>query len=450
MPARNPLSRRAKTPNYNPAVPFSLMRLIILPSLTQNYVRLLRVLAWNAAFIISGMLLFALCGEMYLRLANPFIKTSFLSQFVDGVGLIRKPNSEVRFAEWNDDNFVVSRTNSHGFLDREPVSPENAAVGCHIAFIGDSFVEAREVSIADKFHVRLEEMAARELPHLDITTQAYGIRGTGQINQLPFYDEYARHQNPKLVALVFFINDFLDNSPALQSLAFGLDPDRMPYLSAQRDARGDIKLRPPDPEFRQFRLPRPQKRWYERAWERLIEVSYLAKWLDTKGIRVDGSVDRLSREIDAPTDSNPLLAAWANIVAERPCCTLLLSGWQPGDLRSPLMMERLPPVFEEALEYTAFGIDQFKRRADRDGATLAILTATENMGRQGDIQFDRLSAIAEARRIPVISQYDYIVNQEYDYKDGRWRFNSHWNETGHQWAAEAVLEWLKENQEVCD
>ena len=387
---------------------------------------------------------------MYLRLANPFISTSIPVKFVNGVGLIREPNVEVRYANWDDDNFVVSHTNSHGFLDRDPISLERAAATCHIAFIGDSFVEAREVSIADKFHVRLEDMAARELPHLDITTQAYGIRGTGQINQIPFYDEYARHQNPKLVALVFFINDFLDNSPALQSLAFGLDPDRMPYMSVQRDARGDIKLRPPDSEFRQFRLPRPQKRWYERAWERLIEVSYLAKWLDTKGIRVDGSVDRLSREIDAPTDSNPLLAAWANIIAERPCCTLLLSGWQPGDLTAPLLMERLPPVFEEALEYTAFGIDQFKRRADRDGSELVILSASDKMGTRGDPQFDRLSAIAESRGIPVISQYDYIVNYGYDYKDAGWSFNSHWNMTGHQWAAEAVLEWLKENQEVCD
>ena len=28
------------------------------------------------------------------------------------------------------------------------------------------------------------------------------------------------------------------------------------------------------------------------------------------------------------------------------------------------------------------------------------------------------------------------------------RNDRHWNATGHQWAAEAVLEWLKENQQV--
>ena len=164
--------------------------------------------AWNAAFIIAALLLIALVGEAYLRLANPFLQTSIPFHFEDGVGLIREPNAELRYAEWDDGNFVVSRANSLGFLDREPVSAERAAEGCHIAFIGDSFVEAVEVPIAYKFQVCLEEMAARELPHLDIATQAYGIRGTGQINQIPFYDEYARRLNPKLVVLVFYFNDF--------------------------------------------------------------------------------------------------------------------------------------------------------------------------------------------------------------------------------------------------
>ena len=141
----------------------------------------------DVAFIVAGLILIALCGEMYLRLANPFIVGSMPYRFVDGVGLIREPNAEMRYANWYDDNFVVSRANSQGFIDREAVSIERAAAGCHIAFIGDFFVEAREVRIADKFHVRLEEMAARELPRLAITTQAYGMGRTGQIHQLSFY-----------------------------------------------------------------------------------------------------------------------------------------------------------------------------------------------------------------------------------------------------------------------
>ena len=389
--------------------------------------------AWNAALVIAGLLLIALVGEAYFRITRPFIETRIHNRFVGGVGLIREPNAELRYAEWNDDNFVVSHPNSQGFLDREPVSPERAAAGCHIAFIGDSFVEALEVPIADKFHVRLEEMAARELPRLAITTQAYGIGGTGQIGQLPFYDRYARHLSPKLVALVFYQNDFGNNSTALLSLYPGLDPDRLPFMSAQRDEQGALKFRPPDPEYERFLLPRLPKPWYVNARDRATGISYFAKWMETKNLW--------------KWSFGPQLQVWADMLAERPCCALLSDDWNPS--RS-FNEESLPPVFEEALEYTAFGMEQFKRRADRDDARLAILAATVDMGTQGDPQFDRISAIAEARGIPIISDYDYIVRQGYDAQEGTWAFDGHWNATGHQWAAEAILEWLKENQDVCD
>jgi len=422
-----------------------------------RYARALRATAWNALFIISGLLLIALAGEVYLRLTNPFLTSSTPYRFVDGVGVIRYPNAEMRYADWNDDNYVVSRTNGLGFLDREPVSAERAAAGCHIAYIGDSYVEASPVPISDKFHVRLEEMAARDLPRLAVTTQAYGITNTGQIHQLPFYDEYARLLSPKLLVLVFFLNDFVNNSVALQSLAYGVDPDRMPFMSAQRDESGAIKLRPPHPEYERFLLPRLPKAWHGRAWERMIGVSYFAKWLELKKRGMNRNVKSLRARIgvSAAVGPEPQIAAWANMIAERPCCTSLLDGWRPNSryqvaVGFPFMEERLPPALEEALAYTAFGIDQFKRRADRDGVKLAILSASMYMGTRGDPQFDRLRVIAEARGIPVISYYDYIAGQGREAQDGILGFDHHWNPTGHEWAAEAVLEWLKENQDVCD
>ena len=396
--------------------------------------------AWNAAFIIVGLLLIALAAEVYFRLTKPFLNTNFSHQFVDGVGLIREPNAEVRYGRWNGEYYVVQRVNSLGFLDREPVSAERSAAGCHIAFIGDSFVEAMEVPITDKFHARLEKMAARELPHLRITTQAYGIWGTGQINQLPFYDEYARRLSPKLVVLVFYLNDFGNNLTALQALNEGWDPDRLPYMSAQRDENGALKLRPPDAEYERFLLPRLPKAWYVRARDRVAEISRFAKWTTRRLLRYDFPHQ---------------LMVWSNMLAERPCCASLRDGWRPVDGRfisdpSFFEDERLQPVFEEALEYTAFGIDQFKRRTDRDSVNLIIMAASADMGMPGYPQFDRLSAIADARGIPVISDYAYTVRQGYDAEDGRWDSDPHWNAVGHQWAAEAVLEWLKANPDVCD
>ena len=62
--------------------------------------------------------------------------------------------AEVRWTNGLD-FWTVSRTNSPGFLDREPPDPERAAASRHVAVFGDSFVEAKEVAVADKFHVRL-------------------------------------------------------------------------------------------------------------------------------------------------------------------------------------------------------------------------------------------------------------------------------------------------------
>ena len=66
-------------------------------------------------------------------------------------------------------------------------------------------------------------------------------------------------------------------------------------------------------------------------------------------------------------------------------------------------------------------LDQFKERADRDGAGAALVILSAHAMRiLGDLGFGRLNALAEPRDIPVIDQYDHIL-----------------------------LEWLKRNQDVC-
>ena len=106
------------------------------------------------------------------------------------------------------------------------------------------------------------------------------------------------------------------------------------------------------------------------------------------------------------------------------------------------------PVHKDALDFTAFALDQFKERAHRDGAALAILS-THSMRARGGLGFERMAALAEPRGIPIINQYDHMLRQGAEPRDARWPHDSHWNAAGHRWAAEAVLEWLKRNQDVC-
>ena len=220
-----------------------------------NLRRALCLVGWNAVLLVAGLVLIGLAGEAWLRSTVPFRTSHWPTVFVPDVGVLLRPDTKIR---WTNrlDFWVVSRTNSLGFLDREPPSPERATESCHVTVIGDSFVEARQVSIPKKFHVRLEELAARELSHLDVTTSAFGVNNTGQIHQLALYDEYARHLHPKLVVLVFVPNDYIDNFPLWQAIWTGFDPEHLPYVSAVRAENGGFRLRPPDPDSRRFRLPR--------------------------------------------------------------------------------------------------------------------------------------------------------------------------------------------------
>ena len=406
--------------------------------------RALRLAGWNVLFLVAGLVLIGVAGEMYFRLRAPFLEIDAPRAWFPTIGRMFTPNAEVR---WTNrlDFWTESRTNSLGFVDREPIGLERAAASCHIAMIGDSYVEALQVPIADKFHVRLEELAAEELRHLDITTSAFGIMGTGQVNQLAYYDEFARAFRPALLVLVFVDNDFLENAPILYGLYYGMDPDRLTEVSATRGADGTITLRPPHPyssESRLATMASTSPPWYSRVTDRLSDVSPLARWLEIK------------TEAWFPADTDPELIAWVTLLSRRsPRYAALFDGWRPTtrtDIWTSFLYARdLPPVYEDGLDFTAFALDQFRERADRDGAALVILTSNY-MGTRGDLGFDRLTALAEARGIPVIDYHDYVLRQGTEpRRDAAWENNSHWNIAGHRWAAEALLEYLRENQEIC-
>ena len=375
------------------------------------------VVGWNVLFLGLGAALIFIDWEAWIYLRTPFTEVRLPTRFEPGVGLLNEPGAEVRWTN-RVDFWAAQRTNRWGFLDREPLTQEQAAQTCHIAFIGDSFVEAREVPVADKFHVRLEELAARALPRLNISTSAYGRRATGQINQLPFYDEYARRLRPKLVVLVFFYNDFRDNHKLLTGIFQGWDPDKSPYVVAEKTATGAITLRPPDPAWRSLPLPASaaELKYYQRARLRAELLAQRPRY--QSGIEAALSIGLES-----------------------------LSANGPG-LRKLLQEPTLPPLFGEVVEFTAFALDEFQRRVAADGASLWLFL-TLGVRVASDPVRVVMEDLAEARGIPVVSQHDYIMRQGRRVREGVFSSDAHWNLTGHQWAAEALLERLRQGPEVC-
>ena len=421
---------------------------------TRTFTRMLRhalrLAGRNALVLIVGLALVALAGELYFRLTAPFMPSGTWppSEFVPGLGYVRKPGAEYR-ATNGIDYWTVSRANRLGFFDRPPLpNPERAAASCHVAMFGASFVEAVQVPVEDKFHVRLEEFAADALPHLDVTTSAFGIGGTGQAQHLAFYDVYARPLRPKLLVLVVSPTDFSRNSPILEALTRGWDPEYLPHYSIERRADGRVTLRPPHPDHAEFRLPRPSVPPELRAADALgaaIRFSWFARWLDVK-------TDRLLAS-SRPGRSPPELIMRMELLSRRPRYATLLEGLEPAMLRNTqetFARRDPPPAFAEALDNTAFALGQFKERANRDGATLVVLAVHRYRTSPHRIRlFRRLSEMAGHLSIPVIDQGDYILRQGAAVKDAQWPNDGHWNAAGHRWAAEALLEHIERRPEVC-
>lgn len=402
-------------------------------------IRALRLVGWNALLAAAGVGAVAVGAEAYLRLTAPFYDSSHPRSFHPQAGLIGEPGAEVR---WTNrlDFWAVGRNNSLGFLDREPPPPERAAASCHVAIIGDSFVEARQVPIADKLQVVLEEGAAERLPRADVTTSAFGIHATGQIAQLGFYDAFVRRLRPKLVVLVLAPNDVIDNFPAWKAAETGLNPRHMPYVFVAGEPGAGMRLRPPDADYARLRLPASAAADGSVSWwRRAARTSWLAKWLSAKA-GVLRAFDQVARR--ARTERTEALKQDPQLAAE-------LAGWShrtfwglPGD--------EIPPLVDQALGYTAFALDQFTERARRDRFSLVMLETSRAAVVWGDRAVRaRVRELAAERGISIIDQAEYILRSGGALQDAAWTHNDHWNPAGHRYAAAALLEYLQRHPEIC-
>ncbi len=402
------------------------------------------------AFVGAAVILLGLGLEIYFRMQAPFGSISWPSRFDPQVGFIYAPGGEVRSTN-NLDYWTVQRANSWGFLDREPAQMPIAADECRVAFIGDSFVEAVQVPIGEKVQVVIEQIAAKHAPQLKLSASAFGYSGTGQLNQLPFYDKFARLLKPRIVILVFVSNDFHNNSKVLEALRNGWDPDHAPRIFASQDDAGVMTIQPIDPRWDERTLKSPPGQQTTRAlWHRrLKQRSAFYRWFYGKIALLHPKL----ADFVAGTDGINMTVYHARQLQSRASYRWILEDWDVArdtDIDEIFSRERIPRVFKQAVDYTGFALDQFLQRAREDRFNLVILATSElSDAKYANGQLERLMKLANQRDIPVVDQRRYIISVGGDPKQARFAHDGHWSSQGHRWAAEAILELLKRRPELC-
>ena len=140
--------------------------------------------------------------------------------------------------------------------------------------------------------------------------------------------------------------------------------------------------------------------------------------------------------------------AWAEILSRRSRYESFLAEVDNTQYCFNPLKTRNLPISKEAFEFTAFALQQFRKRAQRDNVLLLILSE-HSLESSEDRGFDLMNDMAEAQGIPVISLYDSLIRRGRNVKDIRWEHDHHWNAAGHHLAAETLLEYLQQHPEVC-
>lgn len=399
-----------------------------------------------APILLVNMVLIAallLIAEMVFIRLYPHLKLTkrWTPRYVDSVGFTFEPGSTV--LETNHLEFGTETiANSLGFLDIEPRA--NTGGACQISIIGDSFVEAAQVKIPEKIQRLLESRAQERFPEWGLRTSAFGFRGTGQLNQLAFYDRYARELRPRLVVLVFVSNDIADNSPIIESLRIGTHPEFPLWTTAKKTTTGmelvesSMRWRANmlDISFAESAVNRP----LHRVHLALREWSGLYSWLWL----------RLSLKYDLVAGLEPrsrdIVKARARVLSQDPRVMHLMSEWDDRyatNLDGEFGEGELPPLYDEACGFTRFGLEEFRRRTERDGARLVILAASQIRSLNNRVYL-KLEEIGRELGIPVIDQYSYIAEHGGNPVEAMYNFDMHWTPKGHQWGAEALLQYIEQ------
>ena len=321
---------------------------------------------------------------------------------------------------------VEVRINSLGLRDPERAVEPTPGV-FRVLALGDSFVEGYTVdlplTVTQRLEARLRESGCPS-EVINGATQAYS---TDQ-EYLFYRSEGARYQ-PSLVLLFFYWNDVIYSDrqdyfgtpkPAFEMGGGALRLHRYPVKEKVKEAREAAKAEPEE----------------SPKGSALLELLRERLWVGAPDAH-----DALAR-----------LGLWNPIPKSTPRLEMLVY-----DRRD------LAPV-EDAWEKVAAIVKALKEDVEAHGSTLAVVhipgrmevqdsswQATKKLYRLAEGAWDldkvkhKLQALGASIGVPVIDLVPALREAESPFKSTYFMFDGHWNARGHEVAARAVYDWMKQS-----
>ena len=379
---------------------------------------MVKKLVQKAFLVFFGLFLIFVILEIGMRLAG---KTHLGINAKDPEnGFITfKPNSNLTIKSECFDNIV--KTNSIGFHSSE-YSKEKPKNVFRIAVVGDSFTEAIQVPLKKTYFSILEQKLNEELSSsttLKYEIMSFGLSSHGTYKNLMYAREYALRYNPDLIIDLFFSsNDITDD--------FWDYPDEIPVFDK------NDKLVFPKAKPVQFSL----KQKIKDVARKSILIEHLHKYYITAKINYKTKSGKDQKPIGIQIYLAKYPQLWKDMWQKEEKLFQEFQSLAKENKSKFLLVSRPRHGFLHPEEFD-------KSKADIVGN-----------GDMEDYDFDKpeklLAQIASSSGMLYLNLHPHFQKKAQKDTKARvhWTCDGHWNETGHEWAADGIYQFLIDNPNI--
>ncbi len=338
------------------------------------------------------------------------------------------PNASIQFREACLTNTIV--TNSLGFHAREYPIEKPAGV-YRIVIVGDSFVEADQVTVDKTYPALLEAKLNARKDGKKYQVIALGVSGNASYANLQYLKTYGLQFKPDLIIDSFHSNDVL---------ADFYRPDN-PSAAAPHDEAGNlVATAPAGPTTFTQKIKNYLKSWVKKSNVILLAYSKYLDWQTTRNARPSVSPQATTSGSGAASPTND----------------------KAMTIDNEILLAKVPDFYQKAWHLQEGIFKAFQDTARVAGAKFMIVSMAEAQFTHADYRKEflaefehpefidpempnrQLTTISKNLGVPYLSVQKSFTQRSAQQPTLRtvWPCDGHYNETGHQWTADVLYDFI--------